>query len=994
MSYDPVRALTSGELAYLRSDGQYTKLRAIIVPQQTVLACKCSATIVNNDGVTTVPINTITSGSTANVKSGMTAYVGSAAGLDDYGMLRVKSASGSSLEIARHSGITWTPSVFITVVDEFGLWAKLPVLDLSAETVSIAMDDNIYYTNQNTLMSPTPVFGCDTAVPFTSGSLTYDATNSYCLDGSTIDTYAWAVYNGGLLSGSMVVVSAGVANFVFPAAGSYTIELTITASNAKVTTGRRTCYVWGETGVYAPLDQIQVTGMTGSRDEGGWNCKVTAYAGAGSAVRDRAKVIIIAEDRYPSKISIGQMAGSEHVVMIGAIGGESIKYNREFSTVEFTVQGVQYWLKQITGPSTFLESVAGVPAYWTEITDMTIDKVIHHFMYWRSTAIEVMDVYKSGNMRIIGGMSASIGAIWEQIYDTCLTRMMVYIATDRYGRFFAWEDPQVLPLASRTGIPVVQAITTNDLMEDVDLQRSIVDPVSLLEVAGLAQQAGGSAVEMYMSRAPGSLFYNRYGANDQNDRLVVSNQVDANMLSGMLLAKKNNVYGSVNFSLAQNNRMIDIAPAQYVKHTTTVAQNVRGVNYTDKQFLPLSVSYNVDEKGVVVVGLEAEGETDGIPGYTVIMPQEPITNYPDVPNLPTIDWVFPPFPWIAPAAFVPPLSPDCWSGSAASGPFSLLTNRLVESTSLEGILIPYSGYIRSDTNPNRSRYTLVGSFQELNTAGLPSYYMPRGSGGSFVYNEVAGENWYDVEALDSDLNVVAYGESDGVGTGVFQVQDIDGYDVSGSGTNFAYIRIQTTLSPSIRGSTVDVIYERYGGWTGCATDSGTVYCGSTYTGFKDRTAKGWNFNGGGNIHHDILDPHVRGVFADGVQLITTTGGGEGWVHVYGSWNMPVLAGKESCTRVFYYIATIHSPVTIATGAAAFDVDYYVKLGGGSGYAYPAFGCYTYKDAGINDNNLYPEPLDAAYTIDITMDIVPTYKIHIADFSVKNICQAVSGSGVG
>jgi len=836
---DPVRVLSSAELALLRTDNQFTKVRAVILPQTVVLACKCAETKLSNDAVTTITIGSVTSGSYTKVRNGMTCYVGTEAGIDDLGMVRVKSCTATTLTIARVSGITWTPDVHLTVVDEFGLWAKLPTLDLT----TIKMDDDIEYTNQNTYMSPTPVFGVDTAVPLTAGSYVYNAENSYCLDGSSIVNYQWSVYTGGdLVSGSLIScgsASSGSMAFTFPAPGSYTVDLTITSGNGKSTTGHRALYVYDEL-VYKPIDQIKLDSMRASRDDGGWVCELTAFANAGSAVRDRAKVIVLSQDYYGgSGVSVGQISGSEHVLMSGWISGETIRFTREFSTVKFTVSGANYWLKQVTGPSTFLESVVGEPSAWTSIQNMTMDDVIHHFLYWRSTAIEVMDVYRSLNTRLIGGMSASIGSIWEQIYDTAITRMLTYIAVDRFGRFFSFLDPQVIPDADRTSIPTVQALSNEDMTGDVDMKRTVVNPVSLLEVAGLSQS--GSTVLMYMSRAPGSLIYNRFGQNDQNDRLVVSSQNDANSLSGMLLAKKNNEYDSVSIELGQINHFVDIAPAMYLTMTVAATSNARGVYFTEKKMLIKDMDYRPDDKGVVVVNLELEGETTGIPGYTVIMPQEPIYNFPetpDVPDIPGWDIVPPdfpdyPYPWVIPPIYVPPTDPligaECRDGTDAYGPYCLFAQGEVLQTSNEGMTIPYptwmrgagasgsaisyggstvsgswisgsafysGSYISSWQSNNPSRYEIQGSWWKLGS-GLTTSPGTVFAGSAVAYGASTANNedyWYTIEALDSAMNVVATGVHDivqnpNIRTGTFYK--------SGSGGDVAYIRIRPVTSQGI-----------------------------------------------------------------------------------------------------------------------------------------------------------------------------------------------------
>lgn len=797
MSYATARAMTEAELSAIRQDGQWMRVRMVVVPQQTVLACKASGSLAGgNDSISSIGITAITSGSVANVQAGMTCYVGSGSGLDDYGMVRVKACSAGRISFARASGIPWSSSVHLTVVDDFGLWHKLPVLDTEATTTAIMMDDNVVYDDQNTNMAPVPVFGPDCAFSITSGSIVYDGSNSWCPDTTeTITSWAWTACTGGAPSASLRLPSSGsavtsasavsgsVVAFVPSAPGSYTIGLTVTASNGATATGHRSVYVYNET-THAPIENVQLTNFTAERDAGGWTAEVTMWADAlPSQMRDRAKVILLSTDYYNgSVVPMGQVSGREEVLMVGWIAEEQIEYDSEYSTANLVIRGANYWLQQTVGPSTFLENVTTTPDVWTSMQDLTLDKVAWHFLYWRSTAIEVLDFYPSNITRIIGGMSASIGSIWEQIAETARTRMLAYMAVDRFGRLFIYQDPQVLASGSRTDIPTVLTLDKGDLTEKVNVRRTITNPVSLLEVAGLA--TAGSAVLMYMSRAPGSLIYNRFGQNDQNDRLVVSSQDDANTLAGMLLAKKNSMYSQVNMTLGHINKMLDVAPPMYVAFSVATGDTIRGFSFTDKKFLILSINYRIDEStGSVMTELELEEETSGLPGYTVVVPQEPVyvfpsydnddydIGYPDLPDLdfPVIDYDPSPFDPITPV-----ISGSSCSGAPENGPYNLYpigALPTVTSGSVAQLVATIgAGFtIRPTASTHNTILFLRGDFQWKTTdatdpiTGQPVVDPITGYDGWETETE---DSWWYVEAIGQSGQVVATSSSTGTVTGI------------------------------------------------------------------------------------------------------------------------------------------------------------------------------------------------------------------------------------
>jgi hypothetical protein len=688
MSYPIIRAMTTPEQNLMYSDAQGTKIKAIMVPQQIIVSCKCSGSLISNDAVISVPIDTI-NGNPSNVINGMTAYIGSSAGASDLGMVRVKAMSGSILTCARVSGINWDASIFITIVDDFGLWAKLPGFDLSTPV----MDDNISYVDQNTNMYPIPILGPDRAIPYSAGSTILNGTNSYTMDGGSIITWDWSVTSGSSPIGSAVSGSGGNfhsgnlnnnfnggAIFSFPAPGSYILQLTVFSSTGHTQTGHRNCYVYDDinpNGAFAPQINITMNDMTYDRKAGGHTVHIKTWEGIDlSTVRDRSKVILISDDFISgSAVNLGQVAGCEHTLMTGWISTEVDEYNRDTSTGTFDIAGPHYWLGKCTGPSTFLQNVTAV-SDWLSFNNFTLDKAFYHFMMWRSTAMEVIDCYPSGNPRVIGGIAASIDSIWEQLKNTSETRFLTYMVCDRFGRFIPYQNPQLLK--DRSSIPVVQNWTKDDFGDSVKLNRTVVAPVALLEVAGLSGGIDDVVANMYMSRAPGGLTYNRYGENDLNDNLIVIDQADANFLSGAMLAWKNNDYSSIGLSLAENNKMLDIAPAMYCTMTVSAADSIRGLVLNNLRVLINRIVYKVDEKGTISMELDVEGETIGIDGYTVYMPQEPISNLPS-PTSPA-QLTIPLIPLIPPGNMIGgwpdfgtkiPTIADCLSSRPPTGPYTV-----------------------------------------------------------------------------------------------------------------------------------------------------------------------------------------------------------------------------------------------------------------------------------------------------------------------------------
>jgi hypothetical protein len=120
------RALTSDELNLLRADGQWTKLYLAVLNPNTVYTARLASLPSSMDNVSQISVNT-ESGTLSDVKPGMTVYVGSTSGASDLGMCRVRKVPiTGTWYIGLTSEVTWQSTCFLTIVDDFDLWANMP----------------------------------------------------------------------------------------------------------------------------------------------------------------------------------------------------------------------------------------------------------------------------------------------------------------------------------------------------------------------------------------------------------------------------------------------------------------------------------------------------------------------------------------------------------------------------------------------------------------------------------------------------------------------------------------------------------------------------------------------------------------------------------------------------------------------------------------------------------------------------------------------------
>jgi len=629
------RAATSPELVKLRSDNQSTRLYLTVHSPATVYTARLAAVPASTDKVESITYNT-GSGTLANVLQDMTLLVGSSAGASDYGLARIRK-DGTTLSgtfyIGETSEINWQSNAYLTVVDEFGLWPRHIRISPTDGTTPL-MDYDVAYTDQNQAAGsiPTPIMGPHAVLWLRGASVTYspDASSSW-VNGGTIAAYSWAC-TGASISGG----TTATPTITFTSAGTYRLALTVTGDNAVTFTGYRRVFVLAsESGA---TTQFTLESCNGDYDTGGWSYRVTLYAEATKAlIRDRALCILHAVDYYGSSAgSVGYVAGCENVIAVGWIAGETIQWATQdkAGSVSFEVQGPHYWLGQMTAFPSGVKDVsdATTPNKWTKFRGLTLNKAWYHFMRWRCTATRCMDVYPNTDTRRHKRLEAPGGQnIWAQLIEIGKRSMLADPCCDRYGRIFLQINHQFV--SDRSGFATVQAITSQDWRDQIDLERVTVDRASLIDMSGIAWD--GTTPTPFFSLAPGHVF-NHYGSVEVVDRLMLTDQTSTNTLAGLYSAWRNNPYPKVDVKLGANHRLIDLAPYQRVTLAIASTDTPRGITES-LTLIPRSISFNSDNRaGYLLTDATFEAEVTADLAVTGDTPPQ-LPDPPDTPIDPPID---------------------------------------------------------------------------------------------------------------------------------------------------------------------------------------------------------------------------------------------------------------------------------------------------------------------------------------------------------------------
>lgn len=764
------RAITSGELASLRADVQWSRLYLAIHNPATVYSARINQEFTSYDAITELTYDG-GSGTLADVLPGMTLYVGSAAGGYDKGMARIRKAPGAStLYIGETSDIVFADNDYLTVVDDFDLWARHPAADTDG---ALLMDNDLVYSDQHTNCDPVPVLGPDAALWLEDGTAAFtpDAGESWVI-GSTITGYAWEA------PGALSISDEDTATptITFDAAGTYRVGCTATAANGKSMTGYRSVFVFDA--AHMPVTAFDLERCEGNFDSGGWSFDVRMRAEADlSTVRDRAKVVLFARDFYDqAEEEIGPIAGYENVICSGRILGETIEWDADDGSVTFRVAGPQAWLNAIPSFPVGLKDTDGTPTSWQFFNTLTVDKAVWFLLHRCSTATMVMDIYPSGDVRRAEALEGPIGSLWQQLEAIAAESIFASPLCDRYGRLFVEVDPQYTPVDERGSIPVVMTLLETDWQDKVDIERISTRPVGMVDLTGMTYD--GTSSTPLLARAPGRVF-KRLGSITTRDRVLLTDQAQANAIAGLILGQANNPFPRLSFDLGQNNRMIDIAPAQYCAVDIAAEDTLRGFVCANKRLIPrvVAIEHNADS-GALVTSIDFEGESGQETAVTIERDPPFSTNESPQPDPGT-----PPFPNFPP----PYVPPGGWPPTVPPGPEVDPLCRTTLDWPANGpyqLSWPGGGGTLSSFDPNPPYFAFV-SFMRSGSATYKttieiSGYFETWDGSAWVPSLTS--DWITVTAWDGNglAATAAAGEvtDDGHGARQFVFSPVAGQDVT------------------------------------------------------------------------------------------------------------------------------------------------------------------------------------------------------------------------
>lgn len=592
------RAITGDELTLLRTEGQHSKLYLAVYQPNTIYTARLDALPASNDMVGSITYNT-GSGTLADVKAEMTLWVGTSAGARDLGICRIRKAPISgTFYIGATSEIDWQSNCYLTVVDMFSLFPKVPKMDGG----TLKLDFENTYSDQHTDFQPVPIMGTHAVVWLTGATVdvSFDSSDSWVFD-SSIASRTWVAPGASATSG----LTTNTPTLTYNAAGNYRVYCTVAATSGEAQTGIRHVFVFDANNM--PYDVEITQSISGDYGSGGWSFGVKAWADAEDIIPG-SLAILFSKDWYgDTEQSIGQITGRENILCVGYIDGESIDWKPNESTVEFNISGANEFLSYMETGLFALNIATSAPSAWDSMAGLTVDRAVWHLLNWRSNVIALMDFYKSGDARYAETIEVPEGDMWAQL-NAIGSRIHAQGGVDKYGRLFLDIDPQCVPEADRSWA-VVMAVAKTDWRDSISIERNTRKTISMLATSGqVTGQFGGTNILYSLSLGNARA---QYGGVQTIDQLLLEDQAQANELAGLYCGWKNLEY-QFSFVMPQNNRMIDLFPRQYLAIAISADETPRGIAYSGN-IVPrsLEIEYN-SNTGAISVNVDAEQETTAL----------------------------------------------------------------------------------------------------------------------------------------------------------------------------------------------------------------------------------------------------------------------------------------------------------------------------------------------------------------------------------------------
>lgn len=560
--------LTPSQENLLRQRPHQANLFLSIYRPKTLMAAQVASGTYST-GEITIPYYAVSTGTYLNLYADLTVLVGETPGGSEFGRIRMRSATGTYAVMAENA-INWQTNQYLTFIDQIDIQAIYPriIQDPNNQTNVIFYKDwDITYTNQNSIYGTFPNAGPHRAGFISSGTFFFSATGTTNVLGDSL-TYSW-LFEGGTPTGSTALTPGNVRWFT---PGHYRVRLRTTSALGAVDDTYRyvSMYDRPNEGTNTPPLRWELTELSGSRNEGGYTASFKIYENLGE-IQPNAIVVLFSDNYYGStQINLGGNAiNNSSIIFVGYIIGDSIKFNYQESSVEFSVGSVSEIMKNTEGFSVSCESKAS-PSTWFELYQMNTSRAMYHYLRWHSTVLKVTDFQYTGDDRLVQYFDADRGSLYDSVDSFLRDGMLGGLTSDRQGKLWGEINPFGLqnPFSS---IPNYLTLQKQDWMGDPSITERRNSEMSFVELGGIIYygvESNGFVPSLTNAPSTAPLYH---GKSERKEGLILNDQQQLNQLSGNYLAHHNSQFPEISMPLNGIYTNLDIAPLE--RYLLVISQN-------------------------------------------------------------------------------------------------------------------------------------------------------------------------------------------------------------------------------------------------------------------------------------------------------------------------------------------------------------------------------------------------------------------------------------
>lgn len=606
-----------------------------VVPSTSIATARINAPSGLTWPLASLPVDA-TSADWLNIRAGQTVLIGTAAGLGDVAVLRVRVApSGTSaldvMEVGqgdagaltadlRPSGIA--DNQYVTVLQRYDLWTVLPRIVYSGGTSGDIYED--YDATVGTANSqPAPIVNCtingraghfatrvaDSATQAISAVVTVTHWPT-----SSSATYQW-YYPASFTSVSGATTATLTATAPI---GLHEIRCVITPNVGGTTEIVRRVHVH-DTTTTPPIYLPRVT--SDSRDRTGRRIGITLNDNALASIPNGAMCILFDMCTWN-----GSDVASATTTFSGWLIRDRWSAQSRLRTAEAEIVGPAGVLALLGGASQYFEQSNSTDT-WQKVlpTLCTVPFIVWWLMRYRAgNLLKLFDLNLPSTASSAGRMPAfniPKGSILSQLQQVGRRYYASNFGADSAGSFFLSRHPSLIPVADRAS----DVVTRDNALTAAKYASANIDhaprPTTRTVYGEAFSWDGGAALPTaYRSEAPDKP---GQGASEITlTELVVDQdaaQTDLNTLTGLAYAQSNNPYPSISVRIPANRDVYEPAHMQFVTVTLPANLSPMGAALTVNA-VPVSVSKRYGDNGATDIDLVLEAETSGADGLTRPVP--------------------------------------------------------------------------------------------------------------------------------------------------------------------------------------------------------------------------------------------------------------------------------------------------------------------------------------------------------------------------------------